>query len=88
MYKLYQDFKEKGRVTAGLDVGLCLAFDIDVMNSLLEPTQGVEPWVWVVDESFDFETLDGIPEGAYSGHFPVTIDVRLVADAYRSEMDS
>lgn len=73
--------KPDGTVTAGLDHGLCLAVDDVAMNSLLTRQEGLEPWVWLIDEHFDFSQTDTNDDEEYFGHFPVAI-TSLIPDLF------
>lgn len=76
----FEDCKEHGQVSPGLDLSMCLALDHDAVSSLLEPVQGQAPWVWAVDVHHDFQTPDSAVQ-EYPGYFKVAIS-SLIPDLY------
>jgi hypothetical protein len=62
----------------GVQSGVALAVDITVMDALLTPVDGVPPWVYVLDESYDFDnSISDLAADEFPGYMPVAIDSLL-----------
>lgn len=68
----FDALRENGDVSPGLDVGMCLMLDEKAMDSLLEPVEGQDPWLWAVDVDYDFDGEQ--TEDGYPGRFKVAIE--------------
>jgi hypothetical protein len=62
----------------GVQSGVALAVDITVMDALLTPTAGAQPWVYVLDESYDFANSEtDLAADEFPGYMPVAIESLL-----------
>ena len=62
----------------GVENGVAIAVDSEVMDALLQPSAGVPPWVYVLDESHDFSQLEGeLAAEDFPGYMPVAIESLL-----------
>lgn len=62
----------------GVQSGVALAVDITVMDALLTPVDGVPPWVYVLDESYDFANSESdLAADEFPGYMPVAIESLL-----------
>ena len=63
----------------GVAAGAAIAVDVSVMDALLTPVDGVPPWVYVVDEHYDFANGESdLAAGDFPGYMPVAIDSLLL----------
>jgi hypothetical protein len=62
----------------GIATGAAIAVDISVMDALLTPDDGVPPWVYVLDESYDFANSESdLAADEFPGYMPVAIESLL-----------
>jgi hypothetical protein len=62
----------------GVESGVAIAVDSTVMDALFNPIAGVPPWVYVVDESYDFSQSESdLATGDFLGYMPVAIEALL-----------
>jgi hypothetical protein len=63
----------------GCNSGVALAVDSAVLDSLLDPTPGVPPWVYVFGESHDFFLQDesDLDPDDFLGYMPVAVESLL-----------
>lgn len=62
----------------GVATGAAIAVDISVMDALLMPVEGVPPWVYVLDESYNFaDSESDLAADEFPGYMPVAIDSLL-----------
>lgn len=79
---MFHILKEDGDILPGLDIGMCLAVESDAMDTLLNPVPGIQPWVYAIDVSFNFDNdLNDVAVGEYPGFFPVAISA-LASELY------
>ena len=66
----------------GVDNGVGLAVDTEVLDAMLDPQPGVPPWVYIFDQSFDFSQIqEKVDNDDYPGFFRIAVD-SLVPDLY------
>lgn len=59
----------------GVTTGAAIAVDVSVVNALLTPVEGVPPWVYVLDESYEFANSESdLAADDFPGYMPVAID--------------
>ena len=62
----------------GVATGAAIAVDISVMDALLTPVEGVPPWVYVLDENYDFANSESdLAADEFPGYMHVAIDSLL-----------
>jgi len=62
----------------GVQSGVAIAVDSSVMNALLTPVEGVPPWVYVLDEVYDFANSESdLAADEFPGYMPVAIESLL-----------
>ena len=67
---------------SGVDIGVALVIDEDVLDCLLDPQPDVPPWVYCLDQSFDPSQVEGkLANDEYPGFVRIAIDL-LVPDMW------